>query len=60
MKKEYITPDMDVIEINTSSAMLLSASMGLDDSDTEWDTSGGEQGGRNDRPSNPNLWEQSW
>lgn len=60
MKKKYMTPDMEVIELNLASSMLASMSLDVkEDDDTEWDTTGG-QGSREDRPSNPNLWDSVW
>ncbi|MCM1372571.1 MAG: hypothetical protein NC113_07600 [Bacteroides sp.] len=57
MKKAYIAPTVMAIKIDTTS--ILAASMGIDQSGTEIDT-GTEQGGRDTRPSNPNLWDQLW
>lgn len=55
-----MTPDMEVIELNLASSMLASMSLDVkEDDDTEWDTTGG-QGSREDRPSNPNLWDSVW
>ncbi|GEM_PF-6293636 len=61
MKKQYIAPTLEVFDINTTSSMLLTMSI----NDQEVDTSGdGVQLGRDDnssnRPSNPNLWDQTW
>ena len=57
MKKAYIEPSMEVIEINT--AAIIAESMPF--SETEVDTSEeGGQLGREDRPSGPNLWDNVW
>lgn len=61
MKKIYIAPSVEEIEIDTVS--IIAASLGVDSSDdNSVDTSvDGVQLGREDNtPSNPNLWEQSW
>ncbi len=61
MKKTYITPSIEVIEINTKS-MIMDMSMILDGTEENAvDTSaddGINQLGRNDNSSN--LWDQMW
>lgn len=58
MKKTYITPSVEVIEVGAIS--MLAASLRISD-ETIVDTSeGGVQLGREDRPGNPNVWEQGW
>lgn len=57
MKKTYITPSVEVIKVGAIS--MLAASMGINN--TSVDTSEEDvQLGREDRPNNPNLWEQGW
>ena len=57
MKKTYITPSVEVIKVGAIS--MLASSMGINN--TPVDTSAkGVQLGREDRPNNPNLWEQGW
>ena len=56
MKKTYISPEVEVIEMETN--YMLAASLGI--SDTEVDTSNGGQLGREDKPGRPNVWEQNW
>lgn len=58
MKKTYVLPSTEVIKMETVS--IVAASLNLDN-ETEVDTSTeGEQLGREDRPSRPNLWDQTW
>jgi hypothetical protein len=58
MKKTYILPSTEVIKMETVS--IVAASLNLDN-ETEVDTSTeGGQLGREDRPSRPNLWDQTW
>ena len=57
MKKAYMTPSQEVIEI--APATMMAQSLGLSDEgkDTSVD---GIQRSRENFPSNPNLWEQAW
>lgn len=56
MKKEYINPSMEVIEITTQH--ILANSMVTHDEQVNTDDI---QFGREDNtPSNPNLWDQGW
>lgn len=58
MKKPYVLPSTEVIKMETVS--IVAASLNLDN-ETEVDTSTeGGQLGREDRPSRPNLWDQTW
>lgn len=58
MKKTYVLPSTEVIKMETVS--IVAASLNLDN-ETEVDTSTeGGQLGREDRPSRPNLWDQTW
>lgn len=58
MKKIYILPSTEVIKMETVS--IVAASLNLDN-ETQVDTSTeGGQLGREDRPSRPNLWDQTW
>jgi hypothetical protein len=58
MKKTYILPSTEVIKMETVS--IVAASLNLDN-ETYVDTSTeGGQLGREDRPSHPNLWDQTW
>lgn len=58
MKKTYILPSTEVIKMETVS--IVAASLNLDN-ETEVDTSTeGGQLGREDRPSRPNFWDQTW
>lgn len=58
MKKSYVLPSTEVIKMETVS--IVAASLNLDN-ETEVDTSTeGGQLGREDRPSRPNLWDQTW
>lgn len=58
MKKTYVLPSTEVIKMETVS--IVAASLNLDN-ETEVDTSTeGGQLGREDRPSHPNLWDQTW
>lgn len=59
MKKQYIKPSVEEIKVAAVS-MLAASSFGTHD-DTALDTSeDGVQFGRDDRPSNPNLWDSQW
>ena len=58
MKKTYISPEVEVIEMETN--YMLAASLDLND-DTTVDTSTpGGQLGREDKPGRPNVWDQDW
>lgn len=58
MKKTYITPSVEEIKV-TGTCNILEGSLGMYD-DKEADTSNGDQLGREDNPSRPNIWEQGW
>lgn len=59
MKKQYITPSIEAIEIN--SVNIIASSDIIINGDKETDTSvDGGQLGREDNPSRPNIWEQGW
>lgn len=58
MKKTYITPSVEVIEVGAIS--MLAASLRISDETTVDTSEGGVQLGREDRPGNPNVWEQGW
>ena len=57
MKKTYIAPEVEVIEMETN--YMLAASLDLNDTpvDTNKD---GVQLGREDKPGRPNVWDQDW
>lgn len=58
MKKTYVLPSTEVIKMETVSIVAVSLNL---DNETEVDTSTeGGQLGREDRPSRPNLWDQTW
>lgn len=58
MKKQYIKPSVE--EIKVAAVSMLAAS-GFGKNDQEVITSDeGVQYGRDDRPSNPNLWDSQW
>ena len=57
MKKTYITPSVEVIKVGAIS--MLAASMRINDDEVNTSVDG-VQLGREDRPNNPNLWEQGW
>ena len=58
MKKIYITPSVEVIEVGAISMMATSLNVYNESSvDTSEE---GVQLGREDRPGNPNVWEQGW
>ena len=58
MKKTYITPAVEVITVDTINMMAVSLDVYQD---KYVDTSEEDvQLGREDRPNNPNLWEQGW
>ena len=58
MKKTYITPSVEVIRVDAINMMATSLAVY---GDKEVDTSKDDvQLGREDKPSNPNLWEQGW
>lgn len=57
MKKEYTAPAMEVININTMGMLL---SMSVNEKEVDPDEALGREDGFVNRPSNPNLWEQSW
>lgn len=60
MKKAYITPAMEMIEINAVS-ILAASSLSINSSHDAVNTSAeGVQLGREDNPSTPNLWDQEW
>lgn len=60
MKKTYITPSVEVIEVGAISMMATSLNV-YNDNESSVDTSEeGVQLGREDRPGNPNVWEQGW
>lgn len=58
MKKTYITPSVEVLKIGAISMMATSLNVYNESSvDTSVE---GVQLGREDRPGNPNVWEQGW
>lgn len=58
MKKTYITPAVEVITVGAINMMAVSLDVYQD---KYVDTSEEDvQLGREDRPNNPNLWEQGW
>ncbi len=58
MKKTYITPSVEEIKV-AGTCNILEGSLGMYD-DKDVDTSNGDQLGREDNPSRPNIWEQGW
>ena len=59
MKKEYIQPAMEVIELKVSS-MLMQASMNIGEGTVTSDEQLGREDNNASRPSNPNIWESMW
>lgn len=59
MKKEYILPAMEVIELKVSS-MLMQASMNIGEGTVTSDEQLGREDNNVGRPSNPNIWESMW
>ena len=61
MKKVYIKPSNEVYNISTTEGILVSGSNpeGLDTTVGGGDGNG-EDLGREDNPSRPNIWEQGW
>lgn len=61
MKKAYIAPTMEAIKIDTTSILAASQNEELPvvGGSTDTDSPGG-QDGRDNQPSNPNLWDQLW
>ncbi len=57
MKKEYIKPSMEVINIQATT--MLATSMYDEEVNTD-ECQFGREDNNAGRPSNPNLWEQSW
>ena len=58
MKKTYITPAVEVITVGATNMMAVSLDVYQD---KYVDTSEEDiQLGREDRPNNPNIWEQGW
>lgn len=58
MKKEYIAPSMDVIEVAPVTVLAASTiNVSEDEKDSSVD---GVQRGREDHISNPNLWDNAW
>ena len=58
MKKTYITPAVEVITVGAINMMAVSLDVYQD---KYVDTSEEDvQLGREDRPNNPNIWEQGW
>lgn len=58
MKKQYIQPSVEEIKIETTS-MLATSSLPENEATVNTDEDG-VQFGRDDRPSNPNLWDKQW
>ena len=58
MKKTYIAPSVEVIEMEATN--MLATSLDLNDDTTVDTNTDGGQLGREDRPSRPNVWEQGW
>ncbi len=58
MKKTYIKPTMACININTEAIIALSVQG--DTEITNENRGDFEMYGREDRPSNPNIWDQQW
>lgn len=60
MKKQYITPSIEAIEINAVN--IIASSDIIIDGNKETDTSvdGGQLGREVETPSRPNIWEQGW
>ena len=58
MKKTYMTPSVEVIEMEA--ATIMAASLGMNDDKTVDTNEEGGQLGREDKPNRPNIWEQSW
>ena len=56
MKKTYITPSVEVIRVDSINMLATSLAV-YGDKEVNTET---EQLGREDKPSNPNLWEQGW
>ena len=59
MKKTYIKPANEVYSMSTTNGILVGSQL---DNTVGGDTGvgGGEDYGREDRPGNPNVWEQGW
>ncbi len=58
MKKEYTAPSMEAIEIKVSS--VLAASLPISEDIAEGQLGRDDNNYDAGRPSNPNLWEQTW
>lgn len=59
MKKVYIAPTMEAIKIDTASILAASEGLPINNGSTDTSAEGG-QDGRDNQPSNPNLWDQLW
>ncbi|MBO5675502.1 MAG: hypothetical protein J6S07_04150 [Bacteroidaceae bacterium] len=57
MKKMYITPEVEAIEVQIEAIIALSTQDTEIGSDNKDDF---ENLGREDNPSRPNIWEQGW
>lgn len=62
MKKEYIKPEVEVFDIGGRDAILAVVSGNPDsfDPDMGGNGDGGDYSRDNNRPSNPNLWDNVW
>lgn len=60
MKKEYIIPSIEVMEITPTAILAQSIGVNGDDSDAVDTSNPGIQRSREDNPSMPNLWDQVW
>ena len=57
MKKMYVAPEVETIKVNAMN--MLAASLDVNEEEVDPSVSG-DQLGREDNPSRPNLWEQGW
>lgn len=63
MKKEYIKPELEVFELRGRDAILAAVSAnpgGAFDTSNDAEGDNGDYSRENNRPSNPNLWDNVW